>query len=334
MRKLLAIFGFLFVGFLLLFAYAYSNQPNETMSTLYQKIPEEVRENAQLIAAYYSSQNGDREYQFAFYDPKERTLSIYTFKIITLFKITLNEKKSKISCKTPFNYSILATSPEKLKNFKNCDNCKLFLYKGRIYKNEEIENIYPSIEEMIRGKENTTYVNLVLMKDREISMGVITERVGDCGLVRGLLGYWGLLHMPSTMSSSWRGVIIEFTTESNGTINVIAHYPGNVTLSTIAEVKAPSNKTWELKEVPLEDIIQALKSKRLASSVKGSLRFEFSITREGERIEAWAAWVNPEKGVLAFWRISPPGKITRNEFNEFDGYLCTRYGSDILEKLP
>jgi len=322
------------VGFLLLFAYAYSNQPHETMSSLYQKIPEQVRENAQLIAAYYSSQNGNREYQFAFYNPKERTMSIYTFRISNFLKIFWDKEENKITCETPFNYSVLVTSPEKLKNFENCDNCRLLLYKDRIYKNEEIENIYPSIEKMIRGKENTTYVNLVLIKDREISMGVIIERVGDHGLVRGFLGYWGLLHMPSTMSSPWRGVIIEFTTKSNGTINVIAHYPGNVTLSTIAEVKAPSNKTWKLKEVPLEDVIQALKSKKLVGSVKGSLRFEFSITREGERIEAWAAWVNPEKGVLAFWRISPPGKITRNEFNEFDGYLCTRYGSDILEKLP
>ena len=172
------------------------------------------------------------------------------------------------------------------------------------------------------------------MKDSEISMGAITEVIGDMELVRGFLGYWGLVHMPSTMSSPWRGVIIEFTTESNGTINVIAHYPGNITVSTIAEVKAPSNKIWKLKEVPLEDIIQALKSKKLSSSVKGSLRFEFSITREEEGVEAWATWVNPEKHVWAFWRISPPGKITRNRFSRFGGYLCTRYGSDILEKLP
>ena len=261
-------------------------------------------------------------------------ISIYTFKISKLLKIWPRMTENKISWETPFNYSVLATNPEKLEEFENCDNCQLLLYQGKIYKNEEIENIYPSIEEMIRGKENTTYVNLVLMKDREISMGAITEVIGDMELVRGFLGYWGLVHMPSTMSSLWRGVIIEFTTESNGTINVIAHYLGNVTLSTIAEVKAPSNKTWELKEVPLEGVIQALKSKKLVGSVKGSLRFEFSITREGERIEAWAAWVNPEKGVLALWRISPPGKITRNEFNSFGGYLCTRYGSDILEKLP
>ncbi len=45
----LAVFGF-FLIILLLFSYAYFNQPNESMSTPYQKIPEQVRENSQPIS--------------------------------------------------------------------------------------------------------------------------------------------------------------------------------------------------------------------------------------------------------------------------------------------
>ena len=334
MRKVVTFFSLLLV-FLLL--YAYFNQPHETMSSLYQKIPEQVRQNSQLVAAYYYSQtglDGFREYQFAFYNPKERKVRIYTFKIIKLLKFIPTMRDDIISCEAPFNYSILATSPEKLREFKNCDNCRELLYKGKIYRDKEIENIYPSIEEVIKGKENTTYVNLALTKDGEISTGKIVERVGDMGILRGPLGYGGLLHLPSAMSTPWKGVVIEFITESNGTIKVIAHYPGNITLSTIAEVKAPSNKTWRLDEVPLTDIMQKLKSEELASNIKGSLRFELSITREKGRIEAWTTWVNPGKGIEGIWRIYPQGKIKHTKFKRFSGYVCTWYGSNILEKLP
>ncbi|WP_054840214.1 hypothetical protein [Thermococcus sp. JCM 11816] len=94
-------------------------------------------------------------------------------------------KRSKITCKTPFNYSVLATSPEKLKDFKNCDNCRELLYKGKIYRNGgEIESIYLSIEK-VPPKKSTTYVNFVLVKDSEISAGKITGRVGDHGILRG-----------------------------------------------------------------------------------------------------------------------------------------------------
>ncbi len=324
--KLLAL------GLLLLLLYSYSNQPHETMSTLYQKIPAQVRENSQLIAAYYSSQNGDREYQFAFYTPENKSVSIYTFRISSFLKIFWDKEKSKITCKTPFNYSTLTTSPEKLKNFENCDNCRELLYKGKIYRNEEIDRIYPSPDQVILGNE--TYVNLVLMKDSQISIGGIKERVGDMGIVLGRSGYRGLLHLPSAMSTPWKGVIIEFITKSNGTIKVIAHYPGNITVSTIAEVKAANNKTWTLEEVPLADIMQKLKSKELTSSIKGSLRFELSITGEDGRIEAWTTWVDPEKEVDGVWRIIPPGKIEHTKFSLSWSYSCMWFETDSLEKLP
>jgi hypothetical protein len=84
---------------------------------------------------------------------KNKTISVYTFRTYKFLKIWPRMKKSKITCKTPFNYSIPMTSPEKLKNFTNCDNCRELLYKGKIYRNEEIENIYPSIEEVIEGRK-------------------------------------------------------------------------------------------------------------------------------------------------------------------------------------
>ncbi|ASJ02754.1 hypothetical protein A3L09_05555 [Thermococcus profundus] len=334
MRKGIAAFSFLLL-FLLLFSYFYL--PSKSMSDLYQKIPEQVRRNSQLVAAYYSSQtgfSGFREYQFALYDPEARKIRVYTFKIVKLLKFIPAMRDDVVGCEASFNYSILATTPEELKNFKNCNNCREFLYKGKIYRDGEIESIYPSINEVIKGKENTTYVNLVLTKDEEISTGKIVEWVGDKGILRGPLGYGGLLHLPSSMGAPWRGVILEFIAGENGTIRVVAHYPGNVTLSTTAKVKAPSNKTWTLEEVSLKDIVQKLKSEELVSNIEGSIRFEFSITREDGRIEAWTTWVNPRKGVEGIWRIYPQGKIKRAGFRKFGGYVCTWYGSDIREKLP
>lgn len=121
------------------------------------------------------------------------------------------------------------------------------------------------------------------------------------------------------MSVPERDVILEFIAGENGTIRAVAHYPGNVTVSTTAKVKAPSNKTWTLEEAPLEDIVQKLKSEELVSNIKGSLRFEFSITKEGERVEAWTARVNPRKGVEGVWRIYPLGKIKPERFRKLDG---------------
>jgi hypothetical protein len=319
---------------LLLFGYFYL--PSESMSNLYQQIPAQVRENSQLIAAYYYSQtgfNGFREYQFALYNPEARKIRVYTFKIVKLLKFIPAMRDDVVGCEASFNYSLLSTSPEKLKDFKNCNNCRELLYKGKVYRNEEIENIYPSIEQV--PKKNTTYVNLVLTKDEEISTGKITKRVGDYGILLGPLGYGGLLHLPSSMSVPERGVILEFIAEENGTIRVVAHYSGNVTLSTTAEVKAPSNKTWTLGEVPLENITQKLKSKELLSNIEGSIRFELSITREDGRIEAWTTWVNPRKWLIRTWRLYPQGKIGHTNFNKFGGYICDWFfESSILEKLP
>ncbi|WP_052291830.1 hypothetical protein [Thermococcus gammatolerans] len=331
MKKLTAVLGLLSI-LLLLLAYAYSNQPHETMSSLYQKIPEQVRENAQLIAAYYSSQNGDREYQFAFYDPKERTLSIYTFKISNFLKIFWDKEENKITCETPFNYSVLATSPEKLKNFENCDNCKLFLYKGRIYKNKEIESIYPSIEQVI--KENTTYVNFVLLKDEELSIGGIIERHGDMGLGPAYFGYKGLLHLPTTMHNPSRGVIVEFIAK-NDTIHVVIHYPKNMTFSTISSVRLRKdwNSTWNLKEVPLSEILQKSKSKELSQEIKGSLRFEFSITKRDNRAEAWASWINSRKQAHGYWRLYPPDKIEWRRFTCIEK-SCRWTEENIFDPFP
>lgn len=168
--------------FFLFFSYFYL--PSESMDNLYQRFRSKLG-NSQLLTAYYSSQtgfNGFRKYQFAFYNPENKTLSIYTFKVYKFLKIWPRMKRSKITCKTPFNYSVLATSPEKLKDFKNCDNCRELLYKGKIYRNGEIESIYLSIEKV--PKKSTTYVNFVLVKDSEISAGKITGRVGDHGILR------------------------------------------------------------------------------------------------------------------------------------------------------
>ncbi|EEB73711.1 hypothetical protein TAM4_1461 [Thermococcus sp. AM4] len=226
MRKLLAILGFLFVSFLLLFAYSYFNQPHETMNSLYRKIPEEVRENSQLIAAYYSSQNGDREYQFAFYNPNDRTLSIYTFKISKLLKIWPRTTEDKISCKTPFNYSILATSQEKLKNFTNCNNCRILLYKDRIYKNEEIGEIQPRLSEVL--KANESYWQVEILGASELSTGNIIGSSGDAGRIFGLSGYPGLLILPAGDNAS-RGVTITVQ-PFNKTKDVIKiHFPLNIT---------------------------------------------------------------------------------------------------------
>jgi len=184
MKRSLILSSLLLI-FLLLFSYSYL--PSENMNELYQKIPEQMRENSQLIAAYYSSQtgfDGFREYQFAFYNPEERTISIYTFKISKLLKIWPRMTEDKISCKTPFNYSVLATSPEKLKDFTNCNNCRILLYKGRIYKNEEIESIQPRIDDILQ--RNREYWKVKGIKSSELSVGTVSMYSGDTNYK----GYW------------------------------------------------------------------------------------------------------------------------------------------------
>ncbi len=97
MKKVVTFFSFLLV-FFLLFGYFYL--PSESMSALYQKIPEQVRENSQLVATYYYSQtgfNGFREYQFAFYSPENTSVSIYTFKITKLLRIWPKMTETTIS---------------------------------------------------------------------------------------------------------------------------------------------------------------------------------------------------------------------------------------------
>jgi len=225
MRKLFAVSSF-FLILLVLFAYGYSHQPHETMNALYQQIPEQVRENSQLIAAYYSAQNGDREYQFAFYNSKNQTLSIYTFRISNFLKIFWDEEKNKISCKTPFNYSVLATSPEKLKNFTNCDNCRVLLYKGKIYKNEEIGEIQPRLSEVLKANER--YWRIQILGASELSTGNIIGSSGDAGRIFGLSGYPGLLILPAGDNAS-RGVTITVQ-PFNKTKDVIKiHFPLNIT---------------------------------------------------------------------------------------------------------
>ena len=248
MKRSLILSSLLLI-FLLLFSYSYL--PSENMNELYQKIPEQMRENSQLIAAYYSSQtgfDGFREYQFAFYNPKDRTLSIYTFKISKLLKIWPRMTEDKISCKTPFNYSVLATSPEKLKDFTNCNNCRILLYTGRIYKNEEIESIQPRLSEVL--KANESYWRVQILGASELSTGDIIGRgVGDAWVNYRLSGYPGLLILPAGDNAS-RGVIIAIQ-PLNETHEVIrVHFPLNVTFEFVEEhYNSPNFPLWSLENL-------------------------------------------------------------------------------------
>ncbi len=64
----LVVFGFFLILLLLIFSYAYL--PSKNMNELYQKIPEQVRENSQLVAAYYSSQTDFDQVRIAAKNPK------------------------------------------------------------------------------------------------------------------------------------------------------------------------------------------------------------------------------------------------------------------------
>ena len=329
--KLLAL------GLLLLLLFGYFYLPSESMDELYQKIPEQVRQNSQLVAAYYYSQtgfNGFREYQFAFYSPENKSVSIYTFRITKLLKIWPRMKEDRITCRAQLNYSILATSPEKLKDFENCDNCRELLYMDRIYKNEEIENIYPSIEQVIKGKKNTTYVKLSLLKDSEISMGAIGFVIGDMGFHTDYIWHGrGLLYLPSPMLDFTRGVVVEFLPVDNETIKRVIHYPGNVTISDefrITEyyrVNITRNLTWTLKEVPIEQILQKLDSKRLQKTIGENSRVRFEISKEPlwaktPKLEAWLIWIDREKNTYIEQKMYPSEKTYRKKFSFISGYRC------------
>ncbi|ASJ02756.1 hypothetical protein A3L09_05565 [Thermococcus profundus] len=337
MRKGLVILSVLLL-FFLLFSYFYL--PSERMNDLYQKIPEQVRQNSQLLAAYYSSQtglNGFREYQFALYDPENKTISVYTFKTYKFLKIWPRMKKNKITCKTPFNYSLLSTSPEKLKDFKNCDNCREFLYNGKIYRDEEIENIYPSIEEVIKGKENATYVKLSLLKDSEISTGAmeLSSSTGDIIFYTDYIWHGrGLLYLPSPMLNFTRGVVIEFLPVDNETIKRVIHYPGNITLSDefkITEyyrVNITQNLTWTLKEVLIRQILQKLDSKQLQKVIEEDSRVRFEISKEplwGEtpRLEAWIIWIDRKNRIYGGLKVYPTELTRERRFKSLLGYRCS-----------
>jgi len=314
--KLLALFAF-FLIILLLFAYAYSNQPHETMNSFYQKIPEQVRENSRLIEAYYSSQNGDREYQFAFYNPKERTISIYTFKISKILKIWPRMTEDKISCKTPFNYSVLATSPEKLKDFENCNNCQLFLYRDRIYKNEEIEGIQPRLSEVL--KVNESYWRIQILGANELSTGNIIGSSGDAGEMFGLSGYPGLLILPAGNNAS-RGVIIAIQ-PLNETHEVIRiHFPLNVTFEFVERhYDNPDFPLWSL-----ENLSSAVKRLQAFKIEPKPWRWEATISGK----YAGIAWFT-QSGAYYEYEIHPQSKwIYNGDFtiSRFE-FRCRRGGA-------
>ncbi|MDV3103551.1 hypothetical protein [Thermococcus waiotapuensis] len=323
MRRVLIVLGLLLVS-LLLFSYFYL--PSESMDELYQKIPEQVRENSKLVAAYYYSKtgfDGFREYQFALYNPENKTISVYTFKITKLLKVWPRMKEDRVTCKTPFNYSVLATSPEKLNDFKNCDNCRELLYKDRVYMNEEIESIYPSIEEIIGDKKNGTYVQIAILKDSEITTGTIVEVHGDVMFSTDDAYYGGLLYLPSPMLNFTRGVVVEFLPVDNKTIKRVVHYPGNVTLSNTMSWRYSQNTTWTLSEVPIGQILQELNSKQLQKAIGENVRVRFRIiTDDAGKVYAWMRWIDKNKNIHAELGIYPSGKMDRRKFDYIYEYYC------------
>ncbi len=322
--RALAAFGF-FLIILLLFDYFYL--PSESMDELYQKIPEQVRENSQLIAVYYSSQtgfDGFREYQFAFYSPENTSVSIYTFKITKLLKIWPRMKKSKIACKTPFNYSILTTSPEKLKNFTNCNNCRLLLYKDRIYKNEEIENIHESMRDIVskRNKNNFTYIELAVIKSSELAIGTLEILSGDTIRYSDPVEYTGFMYLPSMMKDPTRGIILELLPLGNQSAKRRIIYPSGITLTDIIKFRVLPNETWTLNEVPWGSVFEKIESESSKKTIKGSLRFTLSIFKYSGKLEVFSDWINTKNNFHAYWRIYPPGNIQKIYFNKILGYHC------------
>lgn len=227
MKKLTVVLGLLLI-FLFPVVYAYFNQPHETMNSLYQKIPEQVRESSQLIAAYYSSQNGDKEYQFAFYNPQENEWMIYKFQLTKTFGIISKLTHQKIICRSLFNYSILSNDPKALLKFKPCDNCRALLYKGHWYVNEEITRIYPSPSSILSKRE--TYAGITGFKSKEITSEEVTTLHGDAWVHRAF-GVWpGIILLP-TGENDLRALWVEITIKNESSVLLKAHYPGNVTFT-------------------------------------------------------------------------------------------------------
>ncbi|WP_297556084.1 hypothetical protein [Thermococcus sp.] len=293
--RALTVFGF-FLIILLLFGYAYL--PSENMNELYQKIPEQVRENSQLIAAYYSSQTGFdsfREYQFALYNPKDRTISIYTFKITKLLKIWPRMTETTISCKTPFNYSVLGTNPEKLKNFKNCNNCRELLYKEKIYRNEEIESIHPEVKDVL--ERNREYWKVKGIKSSELSVGTVSMYSGDTIRDIGFEGYPGALLLPNQGSEVEKAVWIEIYLKNNKTV-VNIHYPRNVTISTIAKYNITNSSLWSPNYTKLQNILSELE--KFGKYSKKAWRFKVSIW---DPDTVWIEWIIPSKNTYSYLKI-------------------------------
>ncbi|ASJ02750.1 hypothetical protein A3L09_05530 [Thermococcus profundus] len=294
MRKGVAALSFL-LFFLLLFSYFYL--PSKSISDLYQEIPEQVRQNSQLVAAYYYSQtgfNGFREYQFAFYNPESKTLSIYTFETYKFLKIWPRMKKSKITCKTPFNYSLLATSPEKLKDFTNCDNCRQLLYKDKIYRNEEIENLQPRLDELLRPDLN--YWKVTGIKSQEISIGAVSMYSGDTIRDIGFEGYPGALILPSQGKDVEKATWITIYLDDRPRVAI--HYPENVTLHSIYQQDVNSSTLWTAENPKLQDIIRGIKE--FGEYSEKAWRFKVSIW---DPDTAWIEWIIPEERTYAYLKI-------------------------------
>lgn len=314
-----------FFDFLFLFGYFYL--PSESMSNLYHRIPAQVRENSQLVAAYYYSQtgfDGFREYQFALYDPENKTISIYTFKTYKFLKIWPRMKKSKITCKTPFNYSTLSTNPEKLKDFKNCNNCRQLLYRDRVYRNGEIESIYPSMQDIVNNQEknNSKYIELAVIKSSELSIGSLELSSGDTIRYSDPFEYADLLYLPGMMEDPMKGIILEILPIDNQSARRKVIYPGGVIFTDNIKFKVLTNETWTLREVPWEQVFEKIEPERFKQTIKGSLRFTISIFKYDGKLEVFSDWINTENNFHAYWRIYPSNSIQKIYFDRILGYHC------------
>ncbi|WP_048148380.1 hypothetical protein [Palaeococcus ferrophilus] len=290
--KLLAL---AFLVFLFFFGYFYL--PSESMSNLYHRIPAQVRENSQLVAAYYYSQtgfDGFREYQFALYDPENKTLSIYTFKTYKLLKIWPTTRKTKITCKTPFNYSILATSPEKLKEFTNCNNCRELLYRDKVYRNGEIENLQPRLNELLRP--DLKYWKVTGIKSQEISIGAVSMYSGDTIRDIGFEGYPGALILPGWGKDVEKATWITIYLDDKPRVAI--HYPKNVTLHSIYQLDVNNSTLWTAENPELQDLIRGIKE--FGEYSEKAWRFKVFIW---DPDTAWIEWIIPEERTYAYLKI-------------------------------
>jgi hypothetical protein len=300
MRRFLLLFSIFLLLLVGLLAYSYHTAPEYTIQQVYEKIPQGLKENSQLISAYYSSQNGDKEYQFALYNPENNTITIYTFKVYKFLKIWPTTRKIKITCRTPFNYSLLSTSPEKLKDFTNCDNCRELLYRDRVYRNEDIESIYPSVSGIIQSDKE--YWRIEVIGASEVSTGEVRGFSGDTVESYGLSGYSGLLVLP-TIRKPDTGIIITVSPLDSTHETVYVYYPGNVTFRLTE--KHPS-----LRDVHPwlgENITQVLKKLESFGFTSQPWRWETTLSAEYSGV----AWVSLE------------GKYYRYRFYPDERWVCT-----------